>query len=180
MVKRGASGGSFNFIVAFGDNSAKPHSVPTKRKLKANDIVLVDCGCIYNGYCSDITRTWFWGKATKQLTAMYQAVLAGNKIGIKHAHGNIIGQALDKIVRDTVKQNWGENYDIPHGVGHGVGLAIHESPRVNKIYNLPLPINSVVTIEPGIYIPNIGGIRIEDLIVITKTGCKVLTKSCPK
>jgi Xaa-Pro aminopeptidase len=89
------------------------------------------------------------------------------------------GSAVDAITRNCIKANW-NGYDIPHGVGHGVGLLIHENPRINKIYHKPLPVNSVVTIEPGIYDSSIGGIRVEDTVIVTKTGCKVLTSKSPK
>jgi Xaa-Pro aminopeptidase len=91
----------------------------------------------------------------------------------------MIGSEVDSISRNYIKENW-NGYDIPHGVGHGVGLLIHENPRANKIYHKPLPVNSLVTIEPGIYDSSIGGVRVEDTIVLTANGCKVLTSKSPK
>jgi Xaa-Pro aminopeptidase len=139
----------------------------------------VDAGCICQGYCSDITRVWWIGTPPKQIKEMYDVVLKTNLLGIKNAKANVIGSRLDAVCRNFIKQNW-HNYDIPHGVGHGVGRLIHENPRINKIYHKSLPINSVVTIEPGIYNSKIGGVRIEDTILITKNGCKVLTSKSPK
>jgi Xaa-Pro aminopeptidase len=110
---------------------------------------------------------------------MYQVVLQANLIGIKHLKAQVIGNQLDNLVRQHIIKNY-HGYDYPHGTGHGLGRVVHENPRVNKIYDKPLLENSLVTIEPGIYIPGFGGIRIEDTILITKTGCEVLTSKSKK
>jgi Xaa-Pro aminopeptidase len=110
---------------------------------------------------------------------MYKVILAANKLGIEKAKAGMTGIQLDKVCRDYVKEHW-NFYDLPHGTGHGVGLQIHENPRANKTYTGKLVENCVVTVEPGIYDQQICGVRIEDSIVITKNGCKVLTSKCPK
>lgn len=179
VIKNGATNVSFPTIVSFGSNSADIHSSPTDRKLKRNEIILVDAGCIYEGFCSDITRIWWIGKLSPMLMKMYQTVLHANKLGIQSIKANVIGSKIDNICRTYIKKNW-NNYDIPHGVGHGVGMLIHENPRINKIYHKPLLENSVVTIEPGIYDPSIGGVRVEDTIVVTRNGAKVLTSKSLK
>jgi Xaa-Pro aminopeptidase len=110
---------------------------------------------------------------------MYRTALQANLLGIKHARSGVTGQYIDSLCRNYIKDKF-DGYDIPHGVGHGVGRLIHEEPRNSQTNNKPLPIGAVVTIEPGVYIQKIGGVRIEDTVVITKTGCKVLTNKTSK
>jgi Xaa-Pro aminopeptidase len=109
----------------------------------------------------------------------YEAVLKANLLGIENVKSGILGKELDKKVRDYVKA-MRSGYDFPHGTGHGVGIQIHEKPQVNKIYDQPLLENSVITIEPGIYLQNKFGVRIEDTVLVTKEGCRVLTRKVPK
>jgi Xaa-Pro aminopeptidase len=179
VSSRGASALSFETIVGFGDHSADIHGIPSNRKLKRNEIILVDCGCILDGYCSDITRCWYVGKLPKRLDDMYKAVLNSNLLGIKNIKSNMLGKQGDSICRQYIADKW-NGYDIPHGVGHGIGIGEHELPGNNKIGDRKLEINSCFTIEPGIYEQDLGGIRIEDTVVMTKNGCKVLTSSCKK
>ncbi|MDR2823320.1 MAG: Xaa-Pro peptidase family protein [Mycoplasmataceae bacterium] len=179
MIKQGASGVSFRPIISFGKNTSSPHNVPSNYKLRSGDSILVDCGCVYKGYCSDITRIWWIGKVNPKIKHMYEVALAANKLGIASAKDGMTGKELDAIVRNYVAKNY-DGYDIPHGVGHGVGVKIHEAPWVKKTYTQKLLTNSVVTMEPGIYDSSIGGVRIEDTIVITKNGCKVLTSKSSK
>ncbi|MDR3257494.1 MAG: aminopeptidase P family protein [Mycoplasmataceae bacterium] len=179
VMSKGASGLSFPTIVGFGENSANIHGTPTERKLKRNEMILMDCGCVYKGYHSDMTRVWWLGVLPKRAMLMYKVILAANKLGIEKAKAGMTGIQLDKVCRDYVKEHW-NFYDLPHGTGHGVGLQIHENPRANKTYTGKLVENCVVTVEPGIYDQQICGVRIEDSIVITKNGCKVLTSKCPK
>jgi Xaa-Pro aminopeptidase len=113
------------------------------------------------------------------MVKMYNVTLAANKLGIKYIKAGVTGKSVDNICRKYIAQKF-DGYDFPHGTGHGVGMLIHEEPRVNRANTKPLPENSVVTIEPGVYFDNIGGVRVEDTVVVTKTGCKVLTRKAPK
>lgn len=179
MFAHGAQALSFPPIVTFGKNTTIIHAAPTNKRLEKNDMILIDAGCVFNNYCSDITRCWCAGEPSKEMLRVYEVVLNANLLGIENVKANVSGNEIDKKVRDYIKLLWND-YDFPHGTGHGVGIQIHENPRVNKIYDLPLVENSVVTIEPGIYLKNKFGIRIEDTILVTKNGCKVLTNKVPK
>jgi Xaa-Pro aminopeptidase len=172
---------SFRPIIAFGKNSANIHNIPTDNKLKKNQIILLDFGIKLNGYCSDMTRVVFSGKPTTKQKRIYQTVLKAQEksleiLNTKYLmHKNISAREVDKVARDYIISKGYKT--IPHGVGHGIGKKVHEgfhiSPKSKKI----LRSGMVFSIEPGIYIPNFGGIRIEDLIVLTKNGPKLLTHS---
>lgn len=179
MLDQGASDASFSLIVAFGENSAIPHHQATNRKLQKGDNIKCDIGCIYQGYCSDITRTFWLDQPKNEIKKIYEIVLLSNQAGIKAAKAGITGKQIDQVCRDIItKAGYGE-YFI-HGTGHGLGIDIHENPHI-KAFNVDkLAVNNVVTIEPGIYIPGIGGVRIEDSIVITKTAPIVLTQKAKK
>lgn len=179
MFANGADALSFPTIVTFGKNTTVIHAAPTNRKLELNEMILVDAGCVYKNYCSDITRCWWIGKPTNDMLKTYEVVLKANLLGIENVKAGVIGKEVDKKIRDYIKMMY-HGYDFPHGSGHGVGVQIHEKPQVNKVYDKPLLENSIVTIEPGIYLQNKFGIRIEDTILVTKNGCQVLTKSVPK
>lgn len=176
MKKNGASGTSFESIVASGKRSSLPHGVASQKVIEDGDFVTIDMGCIYNGYCSDMTRTVVVGKASDKQKEIYNIVLEAQGEALKHIKPGVTGYDVDKIARDIIKdKGYGEYFG--HGLGHGVGLEVHESPRLSPLGKDTLKANMVVTDEPGIYLPDFGGVRIEDLIVVTEDGCEVLSKS---
>lgn len=165
MLELGASKNSFDPIVASGKNGAYPHHQPTNKVIENDEFVTIDVGCIYKGYCSDVTRTFPIGLPPEELIAAYKAVYHANSLGIQKAAYKMVGQEVDKLCRDTVT-SYGYGQFFVHGTGHGVGINIHELPNVSPSYTGKLEHNSIVTIEPGIYIPNLGGIRIEDMVLV--------------
>jgi len=175
MQKMGASGKSFELIVAFGKNSALPHHETSDRKLKKNEVVLLDYGCIYNRYCSDITRTFFYGKPQPEFIKVYKIVKEAQKAGISYAKDGVPVKEVDRICRDYISENGYGQY-FTHGTGHGVGLQIHEEPYLNTKSNSILKKGMTVTVEPGIYLYGKFGIRIEDTIYIDKNKAEILTK----
>ena len=169
-----SEGCAFDTIVASGENTSKPHAVPTDRKIQENDIITIDMGCKVNGYCSDMTRTFFVGEPTEGMKYVYDLVLENQeKVAEQYKDGAITRQ-ITKMVECNFKLN---NFDLIHSIGHGVGLEIHEFPYISYRVDAALKENMVVTNEPGIYIPGQFGVRIEDTVHITKNGCISLTKS---
>ena len=161
----GASGASFDTIVAFGKNSAVPHHETGKRKLKDGDVVLIDTGAKVGGYCSDITRTAFFGKPDREFIKVYNAVLFANMKAEQGICGGISGKDADKIARDVLtEKGYGEYFT--HSLGHGVGLEIHESPRLSPSAETEIKENAVFTIEPAVYLDGKFGVRIEDTCVM--------------
>lgn len=176
MKKLGASSLSFTSIVASGERSSLPHGVASEKKIKTGDFVTLDFGCVYKGYCSDMTRTVVVGKATDQQKQIYNLVLKANEEALKNIKPGIKCCELDDIARDIiVKGGYGDKFG--HGLGHGVGREIHEAPRVSPRSDEMLQSGMIITDEPGIYIEGFGGVRIEDLVVVTDNGHKVLSKS---
>lgn len=176
LRKNGAEGTSFSTIVASGQRSSLPHGHPTDKKLTKGDFVTFDFGALYNGYCSDITRTVVMGKADNKQKEIYQIVLSAQMAAIEGLKKDITGKQGDAYARDIImKAGYGENFG--HSTGHSLGLAIHEEPRLAPSCDVVLRPGMVVTIEPGIYLPNWGGVRIEDVAVVTDGAAKVLTKS---
>ncbi|AKL95287.1 Xaa-pro aminopeptidase PepP [Clostridium aceticum] len=176
MRKNGAIGASFDFIVASGVRSSLPHGVASEKVIEAGDFVTLDYGCIYKGYCSDMTRTVVVGKANDKQKEIYATVLEAQETALKAVRPGFTGKELDSIARKVIgDKGYGEYFG--HGLGHGVGLEIHELPHVNMIGNLSMTSGMVITIEPGIYIPDFGGVRIEDLVVVTDDGYEVLSKT---
>ena len=176
MQDLGADGASFDIIVASGPRSALPHGVATEKILQVNELVKMDFGCVYKGYCSDITRTVVLGHADDKQREIYNIVLESQLAAIKGIKAGITGQDADKFARDYIEaKGYGDNFG--HGLGHGIGVAVHELPRAGAVSENVLPVNSVITVEPGIYIPGWGGVRIEDMIVVQQDGCRVLTTS---
>ena len=174
FIEHGAEGNSFEPIVASGKNSSKPHAIPTDKKIESGDPIILDFGCIYKGYCSDMTRTIFAGYVPSYIKPVYDLVLKNQLETTKTLKEGVNIRAISKIVEGNFKLN---GFDLIHSLGHGVGLDIHELPYINSKVNSNLKDKMVITNEPGIYIPNKFGIRIEDTILITKFGCECLTKS---
>lgn len=170
----GADGVSFDSIVASGKNSSKPHAVPTDKKIEIGDPITIDFGCKYKGYCSDMTRTIFAGFVPEYIKPVYDLVLNNQLQTTKELKDGANIRTISKVVEGAFKLN---GFDLIHSLGHGVGLEIHELPYINSKVDVNLKEKMVVTNEPGIYIPNRFGIRIEDTILITKFGCESLTKS---
>jgi Xaa-Pro aminopeptidase len=168
---------AFETIVLFGKNAALPHGHPSSKKLKTGEWILCDFGCTVDGLCSDMTRTAILGKATDAQRALYTIVQDAQAAGVKAVKAGVRAHMVDIMTRQMITEaGYGELFG--HGTGHGVGRRIHESPRLNKKDKTILAENMVVTVEPGIYQSDIGGIRIEDMVVVTKQGCMNLT-NCP-
>lgn len=176
MREHGAERASFNTIVASGPNSAKPHWTAGERQLQEHDPVTLDFGYFVNGYTADMTRTFFIGKPTDQLTKVYNLVNQARQAVIEQIRPGARGDQLDRAGRSLIEhQGFGDYFQ--HGMGHGIGLAIHELPASYgpTTKHVHLKTNEVVTVEPGIYIPDVGGVRIEDDVVVTANGCEKLT-----
>ena len=165
---------SFDTIVASGENSSMPHAVPTDRKIQEQDIITIDMGCKVNGYCSDMTRTFFVGSIPEEMKHVYDLVLKNQVQTLEQMKDGISTRLLTKMVENDFKLN---GHDLIHALGHGVGMEIHEQPYVSSRSDTLLKENMIVTDEPGIYIPGKFGVRIEDTAQITKFGCISLTKS---
>jgi Xaa-Pro aminopeptidase len=177
MRELGADGPSYETIVAAGPvNAARPHHRPTDTVIETGHTVIIDVGALYDGYHSDMTRTFFIGEPTSQQREMYEIVLAAQCAGIAAVEQGLSTAELDGVCRDVVTEaGFGEWFS--HGTGHGVGLLIHEDPFINHTGDLRLQVGDVVTVEPGVYREGFGGIRVEDLVVVTENGCRVLTAS---
>ena len=176
MKKKGASKNSFDSIVASGERSCLPHGRATNKLIEKGDMLTLDFGCVYKGYCSDMTRSLVVGEATEKQKEIYYAVLEAQEKALAAVKPGLTGIQLDTIARDIItEKGYGENFG--HGLGHGVGLEIHELPHVNAIGKVEMVPGNVITIEPGIYVPGFGGVRIEDLVVVTDAGYRVLSKS---
>lgn len=176
MRKNGAQGTSFSSIVAAGPKSSLPHAVPGDVTLKEGDFVVMDFGCVYNGYCSDMTRTIVIGQPTAKHLEIYNTVLLANEEALKAIRPGKTGKEIDAVARDIIKEAGYGDY-FGHGLGHSVGIDIHENPRLSLADDTVLEAGMVVTVEPGIYIPDFGGVRIEDLVVITEGAAENLTHS---
>lgn len=176
MRNNGATGTSFSSIVAAGTKSSLPHAVPGDNILKEGDFVVMDFGCIYNGYCSDMTRTILVGEPTPKHLEIYNTVLLANQEALKAIKPGKTGKEIDAIARNIIADAGYGDY-FGHGLGHSVGLDIHENPRLSLADNTKLEPGMVLTVEPGIYIPDFGGVRIEDLVVVTEKGIENLTYS---
>jgi len=175
-IKHGAKGNSFDSIIASGVNSSLPHAGATEKKVAKGDFVTLDFGCVYKGYCSDMTRTVIVGKPTAKQKEIYDLVLKAQLAGVEACKAGITGKSVDKVARDIIAAaGYGEYFG--HGLGHGLGIEVHAHPRVSFMFEHMLYENQVVTIEPGVYLPDWGGVRIEDDVVIKDGGYVNLTKS---
>ena len=172
--KRRTDGLAFDTIVASGENTSKPHAVPTDRKIQEQDIITIDMGCKVNGYCSDMTRTFFVGSVPEMIKPVYDLVLKNQVQTLDEMKDGSSTRLLTKMVENDFKLN---GHSLIHSLGHGLGMEIHEAPYVSYRSDAQLRENMVVTDEPGIYIPGKFGVRIEDTVQITKFGCISLTKS---
>ena len=170
----GADDISFEPIVASGHNSSMPHAIPGNRRIKDGDIILIDMGCKINGYCSDMTRMLFVNYIEDQYKEPYQICLRNNEMAESEMKEGANIKTILQNSNNDLKQH---GYVPLHSLGHGVGLNIHEEPTFGIVYDQPLKANMVVTAEPGVYKPGQFGIRIEDTVLITKNGCRKLTKS---
>ncbi|MDO4581240.1 MAG: aminopeptidase P family protein [Bacillota bacterium] len=167
---------SFKPIIAAGANGSKPHAKPSARQLQNGDLLTMDFGCAYKGYHADITRTVCIGNPDEKQKEIYGVVLEANLRAEAALKAGMTGQAIDAIARDYItEQGYGEQFG--HGLGHGVGMDIHELPNLNRANDKPLPAGALVTVEPGIYIPDWGGVRIEDTCLVTEDGCEIMFRS---
>lgn len=174
MRRAGADGPSYETIVASGPNSALPHHRPTDRRIVEGDAVVIDVGALVDGYHSDMTRTFLVGDVDPVLLRMYEAVEASQRLGLATVRAGIAGSAIDAACRESFGA---DARFFVHGTGHGVGLDIHESPWLRAGADRVLRSSEVVTVEPGLYRVGVGGVRIEDLVVVEPTGCRILTLS---
>ncbi|WP_037289388.1 M24 family metallopeptidase [Saccharibacillus sacchari] len=176
MRENGATSSSFDTIVASGERSALPHGVASSRVLQGNEFITFDFGALLNGYCSDVTRTVVLGEASDRHREVYGIVLEAQLNALDKIRPGMTGREADALTRDIISSyGYGDNYG--HSTGHGLGMEVHESPRLSKLSDDILKPGMVVTVEPGIYIPGFGGVRIEDDIVITETGIEIITSS---
>ena len=174
MIIGGADKYSFETIVAFGANTAQPHHHPTDKKLEKNELILVDMGAKYHGYCSDMTRTFCLGNAGTKLTEVYGVVKEAQEYTIKNIKAGMTCNDADALAREYItSRGYGANFG--HSFGHGVGVEIHEAPRVGAGCETVLQPNMIITAEPGIYIAGLGGVRIEDMLVVKEDGVVNLT-----
>ncbi|WP_304653164.1 Xaa-Pro peptidase family protein [uncultured Ligilactobacillus sp.] len=174
MRKNGASQVSFETIVASGSRSALPHGVASNKKLALGDLVTLDYGYFLDHYTSDVTRTFVLGKVDPKLEEIYHIVSEAKQLTIEAVRPGITGKELDRIGRDYITQKGYGKY-FEHGMGHGIGLNVHEGPYIGKTSAEVLQPGQVITIEPGIYLPGLGGVRLEDDILVTETGYENLT-----
>ena len=172
--RAGADQLAFEAIVASGVNSALPHAQPTDRKIKAGDLIVIDFGVKYKGYCSDETCTFAFGQLTDQQKNAYQIVKQAHDEAIAAIRANVTAGDIDRCARSVLGEKYGQYF--PHGTGHGVGLEVHEAPRLAPDSKDVLEAQMVVTVEPGLYIPGLWGIRIEDTVLVKKNSCEIFTK----
>lgn len=175
MREKGAEGPSFASIVAGGPNGAKPHAVPSDHPLQEGEPIVIDMGLVLAGYCSDMTRTVVLGEPDAKTRKIFRLVRKAQQAGIKAIRAGVTGAEVDRAARQIIEQA-GYGGQFGHGLGHGVGLAVHEGPALSSRYKKKLRAGMVVTVEPGIYLPDWGGVRLENMVVVTEQGCDVLNR----
>lgn len=176
MKKHGAQALSFDMIVASGIRSSLPHGQPTDKVIESGELVTMDFGCVFEGYCSDMTRTIGIGYLNEKQKEIYRIVLEAQQAALNFISAGKTGKQVDQISRDIIS-NYGYGKNFGHSLGHGVGCEIHEAPRLSSNGEESLQPGMVVTVEPGIYIENFGGVRIEDMVLITEDGIHNFTSS---
>ena len=176
MLHYGAEDKSFDPIVVSGPNGSLPHGVPSEKLIQAGEFVTIDMGCVYHGYCSDMTRTVAVGYATEEMQTVYDTVLRAQLAGIAAARAGATGKEVDGAARQVI-QDAGYGSYFGHSFGHGLGVEIHEGPNASPGNDQPLPARAVISAEPGIYIPGKLGVRIEDVLFLTEDGCRNLTEA---
>ncbi|OEF98772.1 M24 family metallopeptidase [Desulfuribacillus alkaliarsenatis] len=176
LKKRGASSLAFSTIVASGKRSALPHGVASEKLIELGDMVTIDFGANYMGYCSDMTRSFIVGKASPKQKEIYNTVLTAQQKVLNNIKAGMMGKEVDEIARQYIYKQGYEGH-FGHGLGHGLGKEVHEAPRLSPLSDTKLESGMLVTVEPGVYITDFGGVRIEDDIVITETGCRILNKT---
>ena len=176
MIELGADSTWERFIVASGERGAMPHGMASDKVIKEGEMITFDIGCSYKGYFSDLTRTVSLGEPSPKMKEIYEVVYGAQMAGVKAAKAGMTGKELDAVCRDYItEKGYGEYFQ--HGTGHGLGMDVHENPRVSSVNTNPLELGACVTIEPGIYISGLGGVRIEDDIILTEDGCIILNES---
>lgn len=176
MVSAGAEKTSFDTIVASGPNGSMPHAVPGMRKVREGDFITMDFGCVYKGYCSDMTRTVALGRPSDEMRNVYDIVLQAQLAGIAAAKAGVTGAAIDGAARKVI-QDAGYGVYFGHSFGHSLGIDIHEAPNAAPGNDKPMPDGAVVSAEPGIYLPGKFGVRIEDVMILRPDGAQVITKA---
>lgn len=176
MVSAGAEKTSFDTIVASGPNGSMPHAVPSMRKVREGDFITMDFGCVYKGYCSDMTRTVALGRPSDEMRNVYDIVLQAQLAGIAAAKAGVTGAAIDGAARKVI-QDAGYGAYFGHSFGHSLGIDIHEAPNAAPGNDKPMPDGAVISAEPGIYLPGKFGVRIEDVMILRPDGAQVITKA---
>ena len=178
IAKKGTRKADFDIIVASGRNAAMPHAPASKRNIAKGEMVIIDLGTMDYGYNCDLTRTIFLDRINGRYSRVYNVVLDAQKKAIKGIRPGVKAKYIDNISRQYIIDKGLGQYFV-HSLGHGIGLEVHEKPHISKNSNAILEKGMIVTIEPGVYIPGWGGVRIEDVVLVTEDGCEVLTKGCP-
>jgi len=178
MRRQGAERTAFESIIASGPRGAFPHAAPSAKLLKADELVIFDLGAIVGGYCSDMTRTLYLGEPNRRVRMLYRAVWEAQEAAVNSLRAGVEAEKADAEVRRHLAKRNLDGF-FTHSTGHGVGIEIHERPRIGRAEKQRIPARAIVTIEPGIYLEGLGGIRIEDTVLVGETGCEVLT-TAPK